>query len=65
MIASKKLFTWFFCFFLYPPQTKFGGGGYIVITLSVCPSVQLILSRIGGVMYLVNATPPKRLIGVL
>ena len=36
--------------FLYPPQTKFGG--YIGITLSVRPS-----------MYLVSATPPKRLIG--
>jgi hypothetical protein len=35
-----------------PPQTKFGG--YIGITLSVRPS-----------MYLVNATPPKRLIGFL
>jgi hypothetical protein len=92
---------------LYPPQTKFGG--YIGITLSVCPSVhvpckrnsslttywifmtlylqyttcrcawrnmvavqnlkgemiQLILSRKGGGMYLVSATPPKRLIGFL
>jgi hypothetical protein len=37
---------------LYPPQTKFGG--YIGITLSVCPS-----------MYLVSATPPKPLIGFL
>ena len=38
--------------FIIPPQTKFGG--YIGITLSVRPS-----------MYLVSATPPKRLIGFL
>ena len=25
---------------LYPLQTKFGGGGYVGISLSVCPSVQ-------------------------
>jgi hypothetical protein len=39
---------------LYPPQTKFGGYMYIGITLSVRSS-----------MYLVSATPPKRLIGFL
>ena len=38
--------------FLYPLQTMFGG--YIGITLSVRPSI-----------YLVSATPPKRLIGFL
>ena len=38
--------------FYTPPQTKFGG--YIGITPSVRPS-----------MYLVSATPPKRLIGFL
>jgi hypothetical protein len=63
--SFKEIIYLVFLFFFIPPANKVWGGGYIVITLSVCPSVQLILSRIGGVMYLVNATPPKRLIGVL
>jgi hypothetical protein len=37
-----------------PPANKVWGGGYIGITLSVRPS-----------MYLVSATPPKRLTGFL
>jgi hypothetical protein len=48
----------FICYLLYPPQTKFGGGGYIGITLSVCQSVC-------PSMYLVSATPPKPLNGFL
>ena len=39
---------------IIPPANKVCGGGYIGITLSVRPS-----------MYLVNATPPKWLIGFL
>ena len=58
--SFKENICLFFCFFLYPPQTKFGG--YIVITLSVC-STYTFTKR--GVVDLVSATPPKRLIGVL
>ena len=40
-------------------------GGYIGITLSVRPSVRPSAMYEKGVVYLVSATPPKRLIGVL
>ena len=47
---------WIFLTLLYLPQAKFGG--YIGNTLSVRPSVH-------PSMYLVSATPPKWLIGIL
>ena len=51
---------WLSNYFIIPPQTKFGG--YIGITLSVRPSVH---PSVRLSMYLVSATPPKRLIGFL
>ena len=44
--------------FYTPRKQSLGRGGYIGITLSVRPSVL-------PSMYLVSATPPKRLIGFL
>jgi hypothetical protein len=50
--------------FLYPPQTKYGG--YVGITLSIRPSVcPFVHPSVRPSMYLVSATPPKRLIGFL
>ena len=60
--SFKKIIYLFFLFFFIPPANKVWGGGYIVITLSV-HSTYTFTKR--GVVDLVSATPPKRLIGVL
>ena len=49
--ATSMIKFYFTVYYLYPPQTKFGG---VYRNHPVRPS-----------MYLVSATPPKRLIGVL